>query len=526
MRLEDLLTRSAGRFPSKVCVVEGDRRVTFAELDRLANQYGRLLLDRGVRRGDRVVILLDNGVDAVAAVFGTLRVGAIFSLLNPLTKGPKIRFVVDNLSAAALVTQARYRAQAEFALADNPARCGLFIIDDHAAIGLKLSADPLPAAGIDQDLAYIAFTSGSTGVPKGVMMTHQSSIAGASAIAQYLRNTADDIVLSVIPLAFDYGLYQVITMLLVGGTVCLEKSFAFPQVVLQKLAAEKATGLPLVPTTISLLLQQRSIHPNQFPHLRYITNTAAPLPPAHSARLQELFPGTSIYSNYGLTETIRSTYLPPELLAAKPTSVGKAAPNSEAFVVDESGQRVAAGVVGELVFRGSSLFRGYWANPEATAAVLKPGLNPWEKLFHTGDLFYADPEGDLYFVGRVDDMIKSRGEKVSPREVENVLYALEGIQDAAVIGTPDPILGQAIKAFVVPAPGSSLTPREIKTHCMKFLEDYMVPQTVEFVAEIPKTESGKIKRRELISDPPQPPAAEAERIDTHVGHGPQPDSNK
>lgn len=508
VRIEDLLVRSAERFPAKTFLVEGNRRISFVELDRLSNQYGRFLASQSVRRGDRVVIFLDNGIDAVAALFGTLRIGAIFSLVNPLTKGPKLKFIIDSLGALIVMTQVKHRPLAEFAIAGNQSGCRVFVVDEQgdqisgsfSAMPGQFPGDGLPPGGIDQDLAYVAFTSGSTGVPKGVMMTHQSSVAGATAISQYLENTESDIVLSVIPMAFDYGLYQIIIAALVGATVVLEKSFAFPQVVLQKLAAEKATGLPLVPTTISLLLQQRSIKPNQFPHVRYITNTAAPLPPAHSARLQELFPGTRIFSNYGLTETIRSTYLLPERLKDKPTSVGKAAPNGEAFVVDEAGNRVGPGIVGELVLRGSSLFKGYWNNPEATEAVLKPGVNPWEKAFHTGDLFYADDEGDLFFVGRKDDMIKSRGEKVSPKEVENTLYGLPGIQEAAVIGIPDPILGQAIKAVVVAAPDANLTARDIKAHCLKFLEDYMVPQIVEFAAEIPKTESGKIKRRELRSE--------------------------
>jgi amino acid adenylation domain-containing protein len=510
MRLEACLYRAAKQYPDKVALVDADRRVGYRELDSCANQFARLLARSGVAAGDRVAIYLDNGADAVACIFGVLRAGAIFSVINPLTKPPKLRYIVENLGAKVVITQSRLRSMVELAFADLPNPPAVLLVDasqesdtaGYWAIRDKLAeydGSTLPMNGLDLDLAYVAYTSGSTGQPKGVMMTHQSSVAGAMAMNDYLGNTTEDIILSVVPLAFDYGLYQVIMAMMVGATVVLEKSFAFPQLVLQKLAAERATGLPLVPTTASLLLQQRSLRPNQFPYLRYITNTAAPLPPAHSARLQELFPNTRIFSNYGLTETIRSTFLRPELLKSKPTSVGRAMPNSEAFVIDDDGHRAGPHDVGELIIRGSNLFKGYWRNPEATEAVLTDGEYWWDRLFRTGDLFYADEDGDLYFVGRKDDIIKSRGEKVSPKEVENALYALPGIQDAAVVGIPDPVLGHAIKAYVVTGPGASLNTRDIKAHCLKHLEDYMVPQIVEFVAEIPKTESGKIKRRELQS---------------------------
>jgi long-chain acyl-CoA synthetase len=351
------------------------------------------------------------------------------------------------------------------------------------------------APGIDIDLAMLIYTSGSTGFPKGVMMTHQNVVAAATSITTYLENTSEDIILNVLPVAFDYGLYQVLMAVKVGATLVLEKSFAFPQLILNRAAEEKVTGLPLVPTMAAILIAQRNLAPGTLPRLRYITNTAAALPPAHIERLQALFPHVALYSMYGLTECKRCTWLPPAELKKRISSVGIAIPGTEAYVVDEAGNKVAAGVVGELVIRGAHVMKGYWENPEATARALRPGLHEWERVLHTGDLFRTDAEGFLYFVGRKDDIIKSRGEKVAPKEVENVIYALPGVAEVAVIGVPDPILGSAIKAVVATEQGASLKAEDIVRHCARFLEDYMVPKFVEFRPSLPKTDSGKISRR-------------------------------
>ncbi|HEX5477330.1 MAG TPA: AMP-binding protein, partial [Burkholderiales bacterium] len=269
---------------------------------------------------------------------------------------------------------------------------------------------------------------------------------------------------------------------------------------LERLRRERVTGLPLVPTIAAVLLQMKDLAPGAFPRLRYITNTAAALPPAHIARLQELFPQARIYSMYGLTECKRCTYLPPGQLGVRPASVGIAIPGTEAYVVDDEGRRVPPGTVGELVIRGPHVMKGYWGDPQATARVLRPGPYPWEKLLYTGDLFRADAQGYLYFVARKDDIIKSRGEKVSPKEVENVLYELAGVHEAAVVGVADALLGMAIKAVVVADPQARLTEREVIRHCAKRLEDFMVPKTVEFRDALPKSANGKISRRQVMAE--------------------------
>ena len=279
-----------------------------------------------------------------------------------------------------------------------------------------------------------------------------------------------------------------------GATLVLEKSFAFPQAIFETMCAEQVTGLPLVPTMAAMILNMEGLEPGSFPALRYITNTAAALPPAHIEKLQVLFPTTTIFSMYGLTECKRCTWLPPARLKDKIGSVGIAIPGTQAYVVDDDGKPLPAGVSGELVICGPHVMQGYWDNPEATAKALRPGPNPGERMLATGDLFYADSEGFLYFVGRKDDIIKTRGEKVAPKEVEAVLHAHPGIAEAVVVGVPDPVLGHAIGALVIRA-DPSLTEKDVIRHCAAHLEDFMVPKIVEFRTELPKTDTGKVSRR-------------------------------
>ncbi len=513
MRVEEFMSAGAARFEAKAALVVGDTRLSFGELDALANQCGRALRRIGVRRGDRVVAFCDNSVEAVVGIFGALKAGAVFSPVNPTTKPDKLAFILNNCRASAIITQQKQLGTVGEAAAHAPTLRGILVAGDDAAVAKSvcggvpmfpaLAAEEQTAPddpGIDIDLAMVIYTSGSTGFPKGVMMTHQNIVHAATSITTYLENTPDDIVLSVVPLSFDYGLYQVLMSVKIGMTLVLEKSFAFPQAVLNRLAAVKATGFPLVPTIAALILQNQTIKPGMFPHLRYITNTAAALPPAHILRLAEMFPTTRIYSMYGVTECKRCTYLPPEQLRQRTASVGKAIPNSEAWIVDDKGGPVAPGVVGELVIRGGHVMKGYWENPEATDKALRPGGLPWEKVLYTGDLFRMDDEGYLYFVARKDDIIKTRGEKVSPKEVENVIYQIPGVAEAAVIGVPDAILGMAIKAVVVLVEGAELGEREIIRHCAANLEDFMVPKSVEFRRELPKTGSGKIRRSEVQAE--------------------------
>jgi len=525
VRVEAFLEESRRRHPDKIALVAGGARLSYADLDAAANRCVNALRERGLARGDRVVIFLNNSVEAVVSIFGALKAGGVFSVVNPGTKGDKLAWLLEKYRATALVTERRLLPVAAEAIPRAPSLvlalvagardlpAGLVAWD--AALAAA-GEQPVADRGIDVDLAMIVTTSGSTGVPKGVMMTHQNVVAAATSITTYLQSSPEDRVLSVLPLAFDYGLYQVLMSVKVGATLVLEKSFTYPSLVLQKLKEERITGLPVVPTMVAILLQMKDIAPGDFPDLRYVTSTAAALPPAHIQRLQDLFPATRLYSMYGLTECKRCTWLPPEELRRRPGSVGIAIPGTEAWIVDESGRRVGPGAIGELVIRGAHVFKGYWENPEETDKMLKPGPWPWEKVLHTGDLFKADADGYLYFVGRKDDIIKTAGEKVSPKEVENVIYALPGIRHAAVIPVPDGVLGQAIRAVVVAEPDSGLTERGVIAHCAAHLESFMVPGAVEFRGELPQGPTGKIRRSQLQAEAARRalglPAADAEAV--------------
>lgn len=522
MRVERFLTERARLHGGKTALVTADRRLSYAELDGLTDRLAAALARHGVRRDDRVLVFMDNCWQAAVAIFAVLKAGATFSPVNPSTKAAKLRYIAADCEPAAILTQAKLAPVAREALAGFPrppvviataGREGAApegVESFEARLGGEASV-PVPHCGIDSDLAMLVYTSGSTGEPKGVMMTHRNIDAASLSITTYLEARPEDVILNVLPLAFDYGLYQLLMSVRLGATLVLEKSFAFPQAVFETMRRERVDTLPLVPTMAALILRMTELTPGFLPDVRRLTNTAAALPPEHVARLRALFPAARLFSMYGLTECKRCTWLPPEELDRRPGSVGIAIPNTEAFVVDDSGRRVAPGVTGELVIRGPHVMQGYWRNQAATDAVLRPGANPWEKLLHTGDLFRTDADGFLHFIGRKDDIIKTRGEKVAPKEVEAVLHALPGVAEAVVAGVPDPVLGHAVAAMVVRA-DPALTARAVVAHCARHLEDFMVPRTVVFRDALPRTDTGKASRRlaaaELAAERP------GERLET------------
>jgi amino acid adenylation domain-containing protein len=491
MLVHHFLEGSARRLPDKTALVCDGRRLTYGALDALADGLAARLRAAGVERGDRVAIFLDNSVEAVVALFAALKAGAVFVIVNPTTKADKVAYIVGNCRAAALVTDQRRLAAVADRLAALPRPPAVVPPAAEPA-----GRGPVPPT-IDADLAGLIYTSGSTGRPKGVMTTHLNVVTAATSITTYLQNTEDDVIVNVLPLAFDYGLYQVFLAFKVGATLVLERSFTYPWAVIDTIVREGVTGFPIVPT-ISAILLQLDLSRADFSRLRYLTNTAAALPAAHIRRLRALFPHVAIYSMYGLTECKRVSYLPPAELDRRITSTGIAIPNTEVYIVDEHDRRVGPGVVGELVVRGSHVTAGYWELPEETAARFRPGPRPGERVLYTGDLFRMDAEGYLYFVGRRDDIIKTRGEKVSPREVEEVLHAHPAVAEAVVTGVSDPVLGQAIRAVIALRAGATATAADVLRHCRARLEDFMVPRHVEFVERLPQTATGKVARRELV----------------------------
>ncbi|MCX5834891.1 MAG: AMP-binding protein, partial [Deltaproteobacteria bacterium] len=515
MLLQSFLEESARLHPRKIALVHRDARLTYVEINRRANQVAALLRAQGIRRGDRVAIFLDNSVESVVSLFGILKADAVFVMLSPQLKAPKLEYILNNCGAKALVSDVSRLNAASGVLPNVSSLESVVFTGDHKKIKPDLHRNLIPwnaieslkdaqwvkPANIDIDLASIIYTSGSTGNPKGVMLTHHNMVSAATSITTYLENAPDDIVINGLPLSFDYGLYQVLMAFKTGGTLVLEKSFVYPYEVLKRVVEEKVTGFPGVPTIFAILLQMKDLKKYDLGSLRYITNTAAALPVKHIQQIRETFPQAKLYSMYGLTECKRVSYLPPEELGRRPDSVGKCMPNMEGWVVDEDGNRLGPGVVGELVVRGPNVMKGYWGDPDGTDEVLKPGMLPGEKVLYTGDLFRTDEEGFLYFVGRKDDMIKTRGERVSPKEVENAIHELEGVDEVAVIPVPDEILGSAIKAFIVPRNGYRLTEKNVLSHCKRYLEEFVIPKYFEFRDSLPKNPSGKIDKLALKQEP-------------------------
>ena len=508
MILHRILESTARRLPGKTALVSESGRVTYAELAERVEELASLLQARGVRRGDRVALFLDNCVELVVGVYATLRIGAAFMPVSAMSKAPKLAYLLGNSRAAALLTQDSLREVWREALGQNPS-VHTCVVTGRAegdypraeirwpAPGERADAPGVEPATIDLDLASIIYTSGSTGKPKGVMLSHLNMSSASDSVIEYLGTREDDVVQCALPLAFSYGLHHAIMAIRVGATLVIERSFVFPVKVIERMAAERVTIFPGVPTMYAQLCDLEGIERFDLSALRIVTNAGAGITQPGIERLRAKLPGATLYSMYGLTECKRVTYLPPDQLDIRPMSVGRGMPNQEHWLVDEEGRRLPNGGTGELVVRGAHVMLGYWENPEETARALTPGDLPGQKVLHTGDIFRTDEEGWLYYVARRDDIIKCGGEKVSPREVENVIDALPGVRESAVVGVPDPRLGAAVKAFVVPAKGGTLTERDVIRHCHRHLEFFKAPRQVVFLEELPKTDSGKVLKKGL-----------------------------
>jgi acyl-CoA synthetase (AMP-forming)/AMP-acid ligase II len=357
---------------------------------------------------------------------------------------------------------------------------------------------------IDTDLAAILYTSGSSGQPKGVMLTHLNIIQGARSVATYLKLTRDDRVLGLLPMSFDYGMNQVTTMCLVGGTVVLQK-VPMPAEIVRTLVDERVTGMAGIPPTWIEVVRYLQSQPTELPHLRYVTNSGGSIPKNILEAMPKVFPSTEIYLMYGLTEAFRSAYLPPEKFHEKMGSMGKAIPNVELFVVDPEKGLCGPGQQGELLHRGSLISRGYWGKREATAEKIKvcPHLRHLigdEKVLYSGDIVRMDEEGYLWFVSRADAMIKSSGVRVSPTEVEDILYQSKMVRHCVAFGAPSELHGQVVHVIVSPLENSPLDPNELMRYCRKHMPPYMVPHAIYlWPGEMPRTGSGKLDRQATIA---------------------------
>jgi len=495
--LSDFLKKSASDYPDKTALHFGDNSYSYSRIYEYSRNFAGFMAKHGLKKGDRVVTYLENNPETVISIFGTLLAGGAFSVVNQTIKSNKFRYIIKNCAPKFIVTDSSKTELLE-ELKTQVDLPQVITIDKDPQWAMQfqdiitLKSEPPDIRIIDLDLAAIIYTSGSTGDPKGVTLSHRNMVTAARSITQYLENITSDIILDVLPLSFDYGLYQILMSFLISGTVILEKKFGYPFKLIKIIQSKQVTGLPCVPTMMAIFLQMEGLEKKGLTSVRYISNTGAALPPSYIPRLKKIFPNARIYSMYGLTECKRVAYLPPAMIDKKPDSVGIAMPNTEVYVVDDKGNIKERDAVGELVVRGSNVMRCYWNDPEGTAKVLRPGRFPREKVLYTRDLFRIDGDGFLYFMGRMDDIIKCRGERVSPKEIENVLYEMKDLVAVRVTAVPDEIMGNAIKAEVVKKDGSNITIDDIHCHCRENLEDLMIPKYIEIVQSLPKSESGKI----------------------------------
>jgi long-chain acyl-CoA synthetase len=510
MFVHEFLERNVSEHPKKTALIFEGQRLSYEELDTAAGQFASVLIEHGITKGDRVVIVTPNAPETIIALFGILKAGGVFLVVHHSIKEKKLAYILNDCGARAIVLfRNQLSGYAKVLETSGTLQC-IVVCGDGEGEELKIRVPAISWASVrttypprkrvppisEQDLACLVYTSGSTGEPKGVMESHACVDFATGSIIRYLENTADDIVLNCLPLSFDYGLYQPLMVFKFGGTLVLERSFMFPAAILKKMEKERVTGFPGVPTIFSLLLQM-DLSVYDLSSLRYITNTAAALPVSHIERLCAKFPQVQLYSMYGQTECKRILYLPPSELHKRPGSVGIAIPGTEVWIQGPGGERQPPGSIGQLVVRGRHVMKGYLNKPKETASTFGPGRFPEEGVLFTGDLFRQDEEGFFYFVSRVDDIIKTRGEKVAPKEIENVLYLIPSVTEAAVVGIPDNIEGEAIKAYIV-SNDPELSTKDIINHCKKHLESFMIPKVVEFRDTLPKSSAGKIAKRDIV----------------------------
>jgi acyl-CoA synthetase (AMP-forming)/AMP-acid ligase II len=488
--LPEALRAHAARSPGAPALLDGSRSVTYGELVRDALQVAAGLRALGVAPGDRVALALSNSPEAVACIYGTWFAGAVAVLLNAQARGHEIGTWTRHAEARVLVLDAEYRGRDE--VTAGLSAQGVAVVAPGALTEQSDEQSDQAAAVAATDLAILLYTSGTTGAPKGVMLSHGNLAANVHSIVSYLALTSADKVLSVLPFYYAYGSSVLHTHLFVGGCVVLERNFVFPHIVLETMARTQVTGFSGVPSTFALLLSRVRMDPAQLPSLRYLTQAGAAMSPALTAKLRAALPGVQLFIMYGQTEaTSRLTYLPPHRLDDKPGSAGIPISNVEIQIRDEHGCVAAPGVSGELWARGPNVMLGYWRDEAATRATLQNG---W---LRTGDVGYVDDEGYLFLSGRRSDIIKTGANRVHPLEIEEVVAEVAGVQEVAAAGVDDEVLGQAIVVYVVRHPTATITPEIVKAHCRARLAAYKVPKAVEFVSGLPRTESGKIKRFEL-----------------------------
>jgi acyl-CoA ligase (AMP-forming) (exosortase A-associated) len=523
--LFELPLRSAGRTPDAPCLTFKGSSFSYESTARAIESFAASLMRFGLGRSERVAIYLPKQPETVVAIFGTARAGCVFVPVNPLLKPEQVGHILRDCNVKVVVTSPERARDLVPTLEQCADVSHLILVGDgarseypqrlavHAWTSLMERG---PASSfhrvIDTDVVSIFYTSGSTGKPKGVVLSHRNMVTGAHSVAQYLGNVPQDRLLAVLPFSFDYGFSQLSTAFHVGASVVL-MDYLFPRDVITLAARERATGLAGVPP-LWIQLAELPWPQEARESLRYFTNSGGAMPVATLKKLREALPRTQPFLMYGLTEAFRSTYLPPAEADRRPESIGKAIPNAEILVVRPDGTPCAPNEHGELVHRGSLVALGYWNDPVKTAERFKPtpnrdpALKITEMAVWSGDTVRMDEEGFLYFVGRRDEMIKTSGYRVSPTEIEEVVYATGLVADVVAVGVPHATLGQAIVLVASTHPAEQPDTERLLGECKRRLPTFMVPSRIEWRAELPRNPNGKFDRATLAREVGAKPAVE------------------
>lgn len=509
------------RYPEKAAILTHDAEVTYAELAVRSDRIASALAELGLRRGDRTVLLLENSPVFAAAYFGILKAGGIAVPIHAGADTDTVATVLAYAEPKAAILSPEKTGTIAAAVRRTGARLTQIVDDTPRTAGngmpapgrsrrggeephtgavsllelLRGAGTPPGVRPIDLDLESIVYTSGSTGEPKGVMLTHLNTVSNMRSIVQYFRLTPRDRIMVILPFSYIYGKSLLLTHIMAGGSVTLGRGFIFPNTALDDMNRFEVTGFAGVPSTFSILLSRSKLKEMTFPTLRYMCQAGGGMAPALQKELMETITPAQLYIMYGATEAApRLTYLEPDRLPDKLGSIGKAVPNVEVFVADETGRRLGPGEEGEIVARGSNIMAGYWKDPAHTAEVLRNGL------YFTGDLGREDEEGFLYVTGRKRDFIKVKGHRVSAKEIEDALLSLEPIQEAAAAGVQDELLGEAVRAWVVLKPGSAATENGLRAELAERLAPHKIPDRILFLDALPKNEAGKILKAALAGD--------------------------
>ena len=519
--LHELIEVSAQRTPQAIALTYGAESLRYQDLQASVSGFSSGLMQLGLQRAERVAIYLEKRFETVIASFGAPAAGGVFVPLNPLLKPEQVAFILRDCNVRVLVTSPERLALLAPVLAEcHDLRDVVLTGEDVPAAPPHLAftrwnallASP-PQAGhrvIDTDMVAILYTSGSTGRPKGVVLSHRNMVAGAKSVASYLENQATDTLLAALPLSFDAGFSQLTTAFHVGARVVL-LNYLLPRDVLKAMVKEKVSGLTVVPP-LYIQLAQLEWPAEVGEHLRYFANTGGRMPGETLALLRQRVPKALPFLMYGLTEAFRSTFLPPAEVDRRPDSIGKAIPNAEILVLREDGSPCAPHEPGELVHRGALVGMGYWNDAEKTAERYKllapdapgrqPGLQLPEYAVFSGDTVRRDEEGFLYFIGRRDEMMKTSGYRVSPTEVEEVLYATRMVGECVAFGVDHPLLGHAIQVIATPPDSTgAIDLKALNLECRARMPAYMVPAHVDVrPGPLPRNPNGKIDRKLLATE--------------------------